>query len=776
VYIGSDDHRLYALDLRTGRVRWSAPTDGWIWGRPAVAGDRVYVQSNRSAGGHLYAFDAATGALVWTSPETLSGVGGPVVAGDLVVAAGLTATSAYDRATGVRRWTRATGGDAFLAPTASFVTPRLDGDSVLVSESQASGASRIVALDVATGTPRSGVSSAAWGPTFSRPLIRGGRLLLGDDNGAVHAFALGATGPATVHRAVTRRRAPRARHRDVLGDMLDPDAMTELGARGEGVPAVSSSLDVRGLNNDYNHFHGFDADGRHVMMDVHGAGVVTNLFMGGIGISGTSVLAPAVPPPNDPAYLSSSRVTVTVDNQAKPIIDTSVGQFFAGGAGFPFLFPLVAENSAGQTSHVPIPYRRHIKIVLTQAPGDALFWYDVFYTRFPDARGVRSFDATRDHDRYQALIDRWTASGRNPRPARPSDVTRHGTVTIAPGERAVLLDARDAGEITELRLDHFIAQKPSVTLPDSHDQRSRDAEPFKRTFVQARWDDQPRRSVDAPVDAFFGSGFGQARNFDSLIFGEHGLLPSELPSSYEHPSEPDEATTPLGERTYTYFPMPFARHAQLALVNRLPAGATPVDVAYTVRYRRQPIRRTRAGLFRGRTPIGYFSAHEFHNAKDAGDSPFPDRGGNDQLVNLPRPGSFVGMVLNGTTHNFGSGNVDPVWQEGDCMFWVDGAADLVPTFTSTGHEECFDGGFYYENVQNTPTSGVTKRDLAGNVALGPGNYSDEISTFHLFTGDAIRFRHRLQGTIEHGANNGFAGVDESGVWFAYLKPPRKRGA
>jgi len=37
-------------------------------------------------------------------------------------------------------------------------------------------------------------------------------------------------------------------------------------------------------------------------MDVHGAGVVTNLFMGGIGIGGDErPLAPSVPPPNDPA-------------------------------------------------------------------------------------------------------------------------------------------------------------------------------------------------------------------------------------------------------------------------------------------------------------------------------------------------------------------------------------------------------------------------------------------------------------------------------------------
>jgi hypothetical protein len=334
----------------------------------------------------------------------------------------------------------------------------------------------------------------------------------------------------------------------------------------------------------------------------------------------------------------------------------------------------------------------------------------------------------------------------------------------------VLLDAHDAGEITELRLDRFAAQRPAVTHPDSRDARTRDAEPLKRTFVQARWDDGRSLAVDAPVDAFFGTGFGQAHDYDTLIFGMHGVASSPLPPSHEHPSEPEEALTPLGAQAYTYFPMPFARHAEVALVNELPAGATPVDVEYTITYRPQPIRRTRGGLYRGATPIGYFNAREFHNEKLAQDAPFPDRDANDQLADLRGPGTFVGMVLNGTTHNFGSGNVDPIWQEGDCMFWIDDDADFVPSLTSTGHEECFDGGFYYENVQSTPTSGVTKRDLSGNVVLGAGNYSDEISTFHLFTGDAIGFQKRLQATIEHGANDDYAGADESGVWFAYLAP------
>jgi len=91
-------------------------------------------------------------------------------------------------------------------------------------------------------------------------------------------------------------------------------------------------------------------------MDVHGAGVVTNLFMGGIGIGATSVLARASRA-NDPAYVSSSRLTIFFDDHPKPIVDTSVGQFYSGGAGFPFVAPMVAENfrRAGRPRPDPVP-------------------------------------------------------------------------------------------------------------------------------------------------------------------------------------------------------------------------------------------------------------------------------------------------------------------------------------------------------------------------------------------------------------------------------------
>jgi outer membrane protein assembly factor BamB len=62
LYVGSSDHRLYALDAATGALRWKFKTDGRITSSPAVSAGLVYFGSFDS---NFYAVDAATGQLKW---------------------------------------------------------------------------------------------------------------------------------------------------------------------------------------------------------------------------------------------------------------------------------------------------------------------------------------------------------------------------------------------------------------------------------------------------------------------------------------------------------------------------------------------------------------------------------------------------------------------------------------------------------------------------------------------------------------------------------------
>jgi outer membrane protein assembly factor BamB len=105
VYVGSYDGRLYALDARSGRLRWSAGdgTLGGLYATPSVVNDRVFLGSTD---GRIYAFDTATGRSLW-SVRTGSFVYSPAA-----LSGGTAYVGSYDhrlyalaQATGAIRWT-----------------------------------------------------------------------------------------------------------------------------------------------------------------------------------------------------------------------------------------------------------------------------------------------------------------------------------------------------------------------------------------------------------------------------------------------------------------------------------------------------------------------------------------------------------------------------------------------------------------------------------------------------------------------------------------------
>lgn len=64
VYFGSDDGKLYKVDIDSGMLIWQFETGGRIRSAPALVDGRLYVAS---WDGHLYAVDAATGSELWRS-------------------------------------------------------------------------------------------------------------------------------------------------------------------------------------------------------------------------------------------------------------------------------------------------------------------------------------------------------------------------------------------------------------------------------------------------------------------------------------------------------------------------------------------------------------------------------------------------------------------------------------------------------------------------------------------------------------------------------------
>ena len=77
----SEDGRLYALDAKTGALRWTMPGSNDKT-PPAIVNGLVWAGS---AGGRLVALDARDGRRLWESPVFENGPGSPVIAGRFVV-------------------------------------------------------------------------------------------------------------------------------------------------------------------------------------------------------------------------------------------------------------------------------------------------------------------------------------------------------------------------------------------------------------------------------------------------------------------------------------------------------------------------------------------------------------------------------------------------------------------------------------------------------------------------------------------------------------------
>ena len=70
VFVGSNDHNVYALNSQTGEKIWSYTTGDSVLSSPAVANDVVYIGLNDYK---VYALNAATGSEIW-SYKTNEGV------------------------------------------------------------------------------------------------------------------------------------------------------------------------------------------------------------------------------------------------------------------------------------------------------------------------------------------------------------------------------------------------------------------------------------------------------------------------------------------------------------------------------------------------------------------------------------------------------------------------------------------------------------------------------------------------------------------------------
>jgi outer membrane protein assembly factor BamB len=162
LYVASD--RLYALDVRTGRVHWQYPTQTPPDSVPLVANGLVFF----STGDHLvYALTAQTGALRWRFPADLTGSSPAAANGIVYLGSGDGYCYAMDAQSGTERWEFPTHLAHARSPTVAA------GAVYVVAEDARAQNQRLYALDAMHGTVlwQSGVGTILSAPAVGNGIV-----------------------------------------------------------------------------------------------------------------------------------------------------------------------------------------------------------------------------------------------------------------------------------------------------------------------------------------------------------------------------------------------------------------------------------------------------------------------------------------------------------------------------------------------------------------------------------------------------------------------------
>ncbi len=201
VYFGSGDGNVYALDERTGALRWKFPTGDVVHASPAYDAGTIYIGSWDS---RLYALDAASGREKWRfeagqDPVMHNQVGfqsSPAVAkGTVYVGCRDAHLYALDAETGKQRWSLPTRGSWVVA------SPAVAQGKVIVGTSDSK---LLHVLDAESGKPIYQHEGNAY--FFSSPAVTADTIVVGKMNGGVIALDLPTGKPLWEYETEASRR------------------------------------------------------------------------------------------------------------------------------------------------------------------------------------------------------------------------------------------------------------------------------------------------------------------------------------------------------------------------------------------------------------------------------------------------------------------------------------------------------------------------------------------------------------------------------------------
>lgn len=400
----------------------------------------------------------------------------------------------------------------------------------------------------------------------------------------------------------------------------------------EGTCLQVSSTDRTGGNDDgfsgrYSFLY-LTPEGHRVIFDEEGPGVVTRIWS---------------------ANPTDAPIKFYFDGEQTPRISCNFAGLFRERCG-PFIQPLAGLSSGGAYSYVPIPFARHLKIVVE---GD-VFFLQIQWTKLPAGARVVSYDPGREQ--FLARLERearlWAEEG--------------GVLPVAwePRVERVVLGPGETGRI---RIEGpAVVRRFSVDLP-------RLGKMLRRIVLRVFYDGQTTPAVEAPLPDFFLLGRPPEELFDrkGLGFKTAGFRWSGVL----------EGTEALGTAE-CFLPMPVRREATLALEN---TGTE--DVALTVRLgvdERPPAAGSR-----------YLHAQYYEETTQ--------RGRPYTILRTEGSGHYVGCMMSMQ----GTGGLG--FLEGDERVFVDGEGE--PSIVGTGTEDFFNCGWYFNaGPVALPFHGVLVKD------------------------------------------------------------------
>ncbi len=392
----------------------------------------------------------------------------------------------------------------------------------------------------------------------------------------------------------------------------------------------------------------------------------------------------------DPNQINGAAIKFNFDDETSPRINKTIEQMFSGDSE-PFLEPLIGSTNISSTtrvslySYVPICWKERLKIGSSMP----LRGYNITYQTFATDEGIETWSQGQDVSDAVEYLTTYTDG------SDPKEYPEEGTSVIN-GDYSI--EAGDPLTLTNIASPEVggVIQGLEIKIIVSSDLE----DVMNNAALEITWDNRSLPDVSVPLGMFFGHGH------------------------YDNSGEFPWYSVALGIRDdgwmYSHFPMPFAKSADIKIINYSSTDINSLIYKITWTEGQQ------------NADMGNFCAIYTESTPTASGIDF-------QVLEAWGRGKYVGTVLameNDTSYT-------NEWLYGDERIYLDDM--MSPSIRGTGTDAFFNGGGLWVNQPyEHPFFGVWKNN---------GYPTYQYSARRLQLSDSLPFNHSIKVGFEHGPVN-----------------------